>query len=412
MNDRIVGLKVQNVKKIVAVQVDNIGSSVTVGGKNGNGKSSLLDSIMYALAGGKAQPDEVIRRGQDKAVIELQLTDLIITKVITEKGDKLTVRYKDGRPVASPQTFLSTLVDKEGLAFDPVAFAEMDSKKQVEVIRKLVGLDTTEIDTQINDLYYQRRQAKKELDEVEKQLAGMPVHQNIPEQVDVSNLSDNLLQHERENAYREHVIQAIREAKSELEAANIQLNELITAIQDMTDEIAEKEKELAALPFYDDLNNLRNQISNASRVSQIVSEARARERKSDEVQKKRTAAQAIEKQFTDMAQAKQDMIASLKFPIDGMSFGETGLLLNGLPFDRNQLGQTEYLRACTRIAFSLCPAQGLKIALIRTASLMDVDNRAAVIEEAKAIGAQPWLEIVTDDKDTVDLFIEEGELKE
>ena len=62
MNDRIVGLKVQNVKKIVAVQVNDLGNSVTVGGKNGNGKSSLLDSIMYALSGGKSQPDEVIRK--------------------------------------------------------------------------------------------------------------------------------------------------------------------------------------------------------------------------------------------------------------------------------------------------------------------------------------------------------------
>lgn len=405
MNDRIVGLKVQNVKKIVAVQVNDLGNSVTVGGKNGNGKSSLLDSIMYALSGGKSQPDQVIRRGQDKAVIELQLTDLVIKKVITEKGDKLTVQYKDGRPVSSPQTFLSTLVDKEGLAFDPVAFAEMDSKKQVEVIRKLVGLDTTEIDNQINDLYYQRRQAKKELDEAEKQLAGMPVHQNIPATpIDIEGVSHQLVEAEKWN----HEVQSTRTHINHLKE---NIDKLMEELSKLTEHLGNLEESEFAKGDIKDTSVLSTQLSDASAINQKISDMAARRKKSDEVARKRAAAQAIERQFTDLAQAKQDMISALKFPIDSMSFGETGLLLNGLPFDRDQLGQTEYLRACTRIAFSLCPAQGLKIALIRTASLMDADNRAAVIEEAKAIGAQPWLEIVTDDKDTVDLFIEEGELK-
>ena len=62
---RIVSLTAENVKRISAVHiVPGDGGVVLIGGRNAQGKSSVLDSIMYALGGASAIPDEPIRRRQ------------------------------------------------------------------------------------------------------------------------------------------------------------------------------------------------------------------------------------------------------------------------------------------------------------------------------------------------------------
>lgn len=48
---KIVQLKSENVKRISAVEITPDGNVVVVGGKNGAGKSSVLDSIQWALGG-------------------------------------------------------------------------------------------------------------------------------------------------------------------------------------------------------------------------------------------------------------------------------------------------------------------------------------------------------------------------
>ena len=72
MNNRIVELKVENVKRI---EVADIGAEllgdplIKVGGGNGQGKSSLLDAIMYALGGEGLVCEEPLRRGAKKGAV-------------------------------------------------------------------------------------------------------------------------------------------------------------------------------------------------------------------------------------------------------------------------------------------------------------------------------------------------------
>lgn len=51
---KIISLKSENVKRLSVVEViPKDKALVIVAGKNGQGKSSVLDSIMFALAGGQ-----------------------------------------------------------------------------------------------------------------------------------------------------------------------------------------------------------------------------------------------------------------------------------------------------------------------------------------------------------------------
>src|SRR3990172_2313145 len=137
---RIVKLEAANVKRLTAVEITPDGSLIVVGGKNGAGKTSVLDSIAMALGGKDLVPELPLRRGADHGHVEVDLGDLVVRRTFTEKGGgTLTVGNKDGAIYKSPQKILDQLVGR--LSFDPLDFARMDPRQQRETLRSLVGLD-------------------------------------------------------------------------------------------------------------------------------------------------------------------------------------------------------------------------------------------------------------------------------
>jgi predicted ATP-binding protein involved in virulence len=82
---KIVNLKAENIKKLVAVEISPTDNTVIVTEKNGSGKSSVLDTIWWALSGTKHIQDKPIRDGQTKASIRLDLGTIIVERVFSEK---------------------------------------------------------------------------------------------------------------------------------------------------------------------------------------------------------------------------------------------------------------------------------------------------------------------------------------
>src|SRR4030042_253729 len=114
---RIIRLESENIKRLSAVAIEPSGSLVVIGGKNEAGKSSFLDSIQYALAGGDSLPAMPIRRGEKKARVVADLGDIIVTRFFTATGSRLEVQNKEGAVFKSPQAILDRMTGK--LSFDP-----------------------------------------------------------------------------------------------------------------------------------------------------------------------------------------------------------------------------------------------------------------------------------------------------
>lgn len=58
-------LEIENVKRIKAVKIEPSASGLTViGGNNNQGKTSVLDSIAWALGGNKYKPSPAEREAQ------------------------------------------------------------------------------------------------------------------------------------------------------------------------------------------------------------------------------------------------------------------------------------------------------------------------------------------------------------
>ena len=78
---KIMRVEARDVKGLEYAAFDTAGRAVTViGGKNGNGKSSLLDAIAMAIGGPKLFPKKPVRDGADKAVVTVEVdggTDML-----------------------------------------------------------------------------------------------------------------------------------------------------------------------------------------------------------------------------------------------------------------------------------------------------------------------------------------------
>src|SRR3990170_4767078 len=83
---KILKLTAENVKKLRAVEITPTGELVEITGRNGAGKSSVLDAIWWALAGTKHIQAVPIRKGATKARIRLDLGELIVERRFTPAG--------------------------------------------------------------------------------------------------------------------------------------------------------------------------------------------------------------------------------------------------------------------------------------------------------------------------------------
>ena len=77
---RVINLTVENVKRIKAVEITPKEDVILISGKNGAGKSSLIDAMWWALGGSKTVQKKPIREGEAKAKTVLDLGDYIVTR--------------------------------------------------------------------------------------------------------------------------------------------------------------------------------------------------------------------------------------------------------------------------------------------------------------------------------------------
>jgi predicted ATPase len=90
---RIIELRAENVKNLKVVDITPRGNVVQVTGKNGSGKTSVLDSIWWALAGADNIQGVPVRKGAESMRIRLNLGELIVERKQTVAGSRtITVR--------------------------------------------------------------------------------------------------------------------------------------------------------------------------------------------------------------------------------------------------------------------------------------------------------------------------------
>ena len=123
-------LKISNILGIDALEFSPEGFN-EIRGKNGEGKTSVLEAIKAAT--GQGHDATLLRKGSTEGEVVLVLDNgAEIKKRVTDLRSTTSITDADGRKVTRPAEFMKSLVDS--LSVNPVAFLTAQPKDRVKVL--------------------------------------------------------------------------------------------------------------------------------------------------------------------------------------------------------------------------------------------------------------------------------------
>ena len=138
MSIKINKLEIENVKRVKAVKIEPTANGLTiVGGKNNQGKTSVLDSIAWALGGNSFKPSEATREG---SVIPPNIHLVMSNGLVVErKGKNSDLKVIDPSGQKGGQQLLNEFVEQ--LALDLPKFMNSNAPEEVNISQPLRGAD-------------------------------------------------------------------------------------------------------------------------------------------------------------------------------------------------------------------------------------------------------------------------------
>jgi energy-coupling factor transporter ATP-binding protein EcfA2 len=411
---KIVQLTAENVKRLKAVQITPEGNLVVIGGKNGAGKSSVLDSISMALGGGRLVPGKPVRDGEGRGQVICDLGDLVVKRTFTAAGNTaLSITDKEGRTYKSPQKLLDAMNSR--LTFDPLEFSRMDKAAQARALQDLLGEEfnaaMAEIDEQIQVIYDTRADINRDIKRLGESEPVEPV-----ERVDVSAVLAEKEEIEAFNAEQDRRALDIAKAKADLEAMGEEAEQLQAQIQELQLKLSvlENDREhlrqsLEQMPEPAPPKPLNEVNAKLAGIDETNRRAAAYEAYQNAVEHRETLkaqSDAKTEALAKLRQEREELFASAAFPVEGLGLEDGKVTLNGLPFD--QASSAEQLRVSVAMGLAMNPK--LKVLLIRDGSLLDPDSLKMVAEMAAEADAQVWVERVSEGEEC-QIVIEDGEVR-
>lgn len=426
---RILRLEAENVKRLSAVSIEPTGSLVQITGRNGAGKTSVLDSIWWCIAGASNIQADPIRHGANKARIQLDLGELVVTRTFNRQGDgdgyttAITVEKADGSRYPSPQRMLDDLLGT--LSFDPLHFARAPQKEQFAMLRKFVpDVDFDAIDAENKADFTKRTDVNRRAKEARTLAERIVVPNVAAAPLDATKAIADLAEAHEFNADIEKRRGARLAAKTKAEglrntasdyadrAADLrqQAETLELEAAEFRTQAEELERKLAAagdLPDPIDVTAAAAAIQAAQAAQAAALAARQKREERDRYAAQADALEAESEALTAAMKARDDAkaeaIANAKMPVPGIGFGDGMVLLNNVPFDQGS--DAEQLRASVAIAMAANPK--LRVIRVRDGSLLDEDGLRLLGEMAEANDYQVWLEKV-DSTGTMGFVISDG----
>ena len=176
---KITNLELENIKRIKAVQLTPSESGLTViGGNNGQGKTSVLDGIAWALGGDKFKPSQPQRDG---SVIPPHLRVTLSNGLIVErKGDRGTLKITDPNGGKGGQQLLNEFIGQ--LALDLPKFMQATSKEKAQTLLRIIGVGDklAALEQQEQNAYNQRRAVGQVADQKQKYADELPDYPEAP----------------------------------------------------------------------------------------------------------------------------------------------------------------------------------------------------------------------------------------
>jgi len=213
---KLSSLQVSDVKRIKAVSIDfNQDGMTIIGGRNRQGKTSVLSSIMYVLGGEKFRPTNFKREGSEEdGFIRLTFDDGMI---VERKGKNAALTVIDSTGKKAGQQLLDDFVSK--FSIDLPRFMNGTDKEKTDILLKIIGVgDQLEaLDKEEEVKYNERTDVGRLAERKKKACQELEFFPDVPEEeVSLLDLTNKLKDILTRNAGIRASVQKIEQNKARL----------------------------------------------------------------------------------------------------------------------------------------------------------------------------------------------------
>lgn len=386
---KIAKIKIENYKCLQGEHsFDPAGASFYLMGGNGKGKSSVGAALISILT--KDLPKNPITTGEKAGYVEIHLTDgkKIYYKFSNEDGKEsvsIELITADGITIKKPAEIFADLAGP-GMSFNIDTFLSLAPKPRREMLEKLVKVDFTDLRTREAEAEQNRKVLKAKLRDQQAKVSPFDDALLTAEKINVAETSKQLneLMHKQTQVADlqnkvDLKLSQIRSLEKQLEALKVDLSEL-----------GEQQKALGEVDMLE-VAQLNDKLQKAEEHNKAIDEAIQLKAEYDAAKDLERKVASAEQSVASIRENKMKLITENPLPADGLTFSEDGetLLLNGLPFEDNQIAQSAKMIAALQIAHSML---GQIKFLHFDASILDKENALKVLEWAEQHDMQLALE--------------------
>lgn len=355
-------LEIENVKRIKAVKIEPTASGLTiVGGNNNQGKTSVLDSIAWALGGEKYRPSQPQREGSTiPPTLHIVLNNGLI---VERKGKNSSLKVTDPSGNKGGQQLLNEFVEQ--LALDLPKFMEASGREKAQTLLKIIGVgdQLAALDQQEKEMYNKRLAIGQIADQKEKFAKEQPYYPDAPKEL-VS--PSELIRQQQEILAKNGENQRKRDQVKKYEDSIYFLRQ---SVDGMKEQLAEEEKKLReaeenlriAQMNTQDLQDestaeLEASISNIEEINRKVRANMDKDKAEEDAREYRDQYNALTADINKTRNAKTDLLQFAELPLPELSVKEGELIYKGQQWDN--MSGSDRLKVSTAIVRKLNPKCG------------------------------------------------------
>ena len=355
MSVKISSLEIENVKRIKAVQLTPGENGLTViGGNNGQGKTSVLDAIAWALGGSKYEPSAAKRDG---STVPPHLTVRLSNGIIVErKGKNSDLKVIDPSGNKSGQALLNSFISQ--FALDLPKFMNANNKEKADILLRIIGVGDRlyQLENEEERKYNERLTVGRITDQKQKYADEMPSFPDVPDEL--VSASDLILRQQEIEGKANDLQEQITRLNHELTVVLAQLESARKTVSELHDEsTAEIERSIAEI----------------EEINRKVRANLDKEKAAEDAKHFSDQYSALTAEIEQLRQAKRDLLNHADLPLEGLSV-QNGALVS------------EQLRVATAIVRKLNPSCGF--VLIDKLEQMDADTLREFGEWLESEGLQ------------------------
>lgn len=362
-------LEIENVKRVKAVKLEPTKNGLTViGGRNGQGKTSILDSIAWALGGNKFKPSQPHREG---SVLPPRLHITMSNGLeVRRDGKNSDLKVIDPSGNKAGQQLLNEFVEE--LAINLPKFMQSSSSEKAKTLLQIIGVgeQLLALEQKEKELYNERHMIGQIADQKKKFAEEQTYYPEAPhELVSASELikqQQAILAKNAENGRIRAQRDSLKQRQAELDSEIARLIEEKAKV-DQQLVIAEK----SALDLHDEsTEELERNIEQVDEINRKVRANLDKDKAFENAQEYKNQYLELNEAIENIRKDKRRLLDDAALPLPGLSVSDGELIYKGQRWDN--MSGAEQLKVSTAIVRKLKPECGF--ILIDKLEQMDLET--------------------------------------